>query len=41
VGRHPKVLLDARLVVRRRAGWSVLYCRMAAGDALVEAQEQE
>ncbi|WP_424533318.1 transcriptional regulator [Sphaerisporangium viridialbum] len=38
VGRHLKVLLDARLVRRRRAGRSVLYFRTDAGDALVEAQ---
>ncbi|SFN30402.1 winged helix-turn-helix domain-containing protein [Actinomadura madurae] len=38
VGRHLKVLRDARLVDRRRAGRSVLYYRTAAGDALVEAQ---
>jgi DNA-binding transcriptional ArsR family regulator len=38
VGRHLKVLLDARLVQRRRAGRSVLYYRTAAGDALLEAQ---
>ncbi|MBG6093891.1 ArsR/SmtB family transcription factor [Actinomadura viridis] len=41
VGRHLKVLLDARLVLRRRSGRSVLYYRTAAGDALVEAQEGE
>ncbi|MCP9971972.1 ArsR/SmtB family transcription factor [Actinomadura madurae] len=38
VGRHLKVLRDARLIDRRRAGRSVLYYRTAAGDALVEAQ---
>jgi hypothetical protein len=38
VGGHLKVLLDAHLVLRRRAGRSVLYCRVAAGDALVAAQ---
>lgn len=38
VGRHLKVLLDARLVRRRRAGRSVLYFRSEAGDALVRAQ---
>jgi DNA-binding transcriptional ArsR family regulator len=38
VGRHLKVLLDARLVQRRRAGRSVLYYRTAAGDTLLEAQ---
>ncbi len=37
-GRHLKVLLDARLVQRRRAGRSVLYYRTAAGEALLEAQ---
>ncbi|GAA0687663.1 winged helix-turn-helix domain-containing protein [Kitasatospora atroaurantiaca] len=41
VGRHLKVLLDARLVGRRRAGKSVLYYRTAAGDVLVAAQAQE
>ncbi|MFF5258217.1 ArsR/SmtB family transcription factor [Actinomadura viridis] len=40
VGRHLKVLLDARLVQRRRAGRSVLYYRTAAGDALVDAQRE-
>jgi DNA-binding transcriptional ArsR family regulator len=38
VGRHLKVLLDARLVQRRRAGRSVLYFRTEAGDTLLEAQ---
>ncbi len=38
VGRHLKVLLDARLVQRRRAGRSVLYYRTAAGETLLVAQ---
>lgn len=38
VGRHLRVLLDARLVGRRRAGRSVLYYRTAAGEVLVTAQ---
>jgi DNA-binding transcriptional ArsR family regulator len=38
VGRHLKVLLDAGLARRRRAGRSVLYYRTAAGEVLVEAQ---
>ena len=38
VGRHLKVLLDARLVQRRGAGRSVLYYRTAAGETLLEAQ---
>ena len=38
VGRHLKVLLDACLVQRRRAGRSVLYFRTAAGETLLEAQ---
>lgn len=38
VGRHLKVLLDARLVRRRRAGRSVLYSWTGAGEALVRAQ---
>lgn len=38
VGRHLKVLLDAGLVLRRRAGRSVLYYRTETGDALVTAQ---
>jgi DNA-binding transcriptional ArsR family regulator len=40
VGRHLKVLLDAQLIRRRRAGRSVLYYRTAAGDVLVEAQAE-
>ncbi|MUN37434.1 helix-turn-helix domain-containing protein [Actinomadura litoris] len=39
VGRHLRVLLDARLVARRRTGRSVLYYRTAAGDVLVTAQQ--
>ncbi|MEV4254693.1 winged helix-turn-helix domain-containing protein, partial [Spirillospora sp. NPDC049652] len=38
VGRHLKILLDARLADRRRSGRSVLYYRTRAGDALVDAQ---
>ncbi len=38
VGRHLKILLDARLVQRRRAGRSVLYSRTAAAQVLVQAQ---
>lgn len=37
VGRHLRVLLDAGLVERRRAGRSVLYSRTAAGETLLEA----
>ncbi|MET8246173.1 ArsR family transcriptional regulator [Streptomyces sp. NPDC005202] len=37
VGRHLKVLLDAGLVERRRAGRSVLYSRTGAGQVLVDA----
>ncbi|SEG84942.1 regulatory protein, arsR family [Thermomonospora echinospora] len=37
VGRHLKVLLEAGLVRRRRAGRSVLYSRTRAGQVLVEA----
>ena len=39
VGRHLKILLDARLVQRRRAGRSVLYYLTAAGETLLEAQQ--
>jgi DNA-binding transcriptional ArsR family regulator len=39
VGRHLKVLLDAGLVQRRRAGRSVLYYRTAAGETLLAAQQ--
>ncbi len=39
VGRHLKILLDAGLVRRRRAGRSVLYYRTAAGEVLLKAQE--
>jgi DNA-binding transcriptional ArsR family regulator len=38
VGRHLKILLDANLVRRRRAGRSVLYYRSDAGETLVRAQ---
>jgi DNA-binding transcriptional ArsR family regulator len=41
VGRHLKVLLDARLVQRRRAGRSVLYYRTAAGETLLAAQRDK
>ncbi|MDC0772239.1 winged helix-turn-helix domain-containing protein [Streptomyces sp. HD] len=37
IGRHLKILLDAGLVERRRAGRSVLYSRTAAGEVLVAA----
>ncbi|MFI9602797.1 winged helix-turn-helix domain-containing protein [Streptomyces sp. NPDC052043] len=37
VGRHLRVLLDAGLVERRRAGRSVLYSRTGAGQILVAA----
>jgi DNA-binding transcriptional ArsR family regulator len=40
VGRHLRVLLDAGLVERRRAGRSVLYSRTARGDVLVGAQRR-
>ncbi|MEV5971636.1 ArsR family transcriptional regulator [Streptomyces sp. NPDC051921] len=39
VGRHLKVLLDAGLVRRRRAGRSVLYDWTEAGAVLVRAQD--
>jgi DNA-binding transcriptional ArsR family regulator len=35
VGNHLKVMLDAGLVLRRRAGREVLYWRTALGDSLV------
>ncbi|GAA0643440.1 winged helix-turn-helix domain-containing protein [Streptomyces malaysiensis subsp. malaysiensis] len=38
VGRHLRVLREARLVRRRRAGRSVLYDRTTAGEVLVAAQ---
>jgi DNA-binding transcriptional ArsR family regulator len=37
VGNHLKVLLDAQLVRRRRAGRSVLYYRTPDGDRLIRA----
>ena len=37
-GRHLKILLDARLVQRSRAGRSVLYSRTQPGNTLVDAQ---
>ena len=37
VGRHLKILFQAGLVTRRRAGRSVLYYRTAAGDTVVSA----
>lgn len=41
VGRHLRVLLDAGLVERRRAGRSVLYSRTASGEVLVKAPGAE
>jgi len=38
VGRHLKILWDAGLLHRRRAGRSVLYYRSEAGDLLVSVQ---
>lgn len=38
VGRHLKILHDARLVQRHRAGRSVLYSRAQPGNTLVDAQ---
>ncbi|WP_328418121.1 ArsR family transcriptional regulator [Micromonospora sp. NBC_00389] len=38
VGGHLRVLLDGRLVSRRRSGRSVLYYRTGTGDDLVRAQ---
>ncbi|MDQ0991455.1 DNA-binding transcriptional ArsR family regulator [Streptomyces sp. V3I7] len=40
VGRHLRVLLEAGLVERRRAGRSVLYSRTAAGEVLLTAGRQ-
>jgi DNA-binding transcriptional ArsR family regulator len=40
VGRHLQVLLDAHLVVKRRAGRSVLYSCLPAAGALITAQDQ-
>jgi DNA-binding transcriptional ArsR family regulator len=37
VGNHLKILLDAQLVRRRRAGRSVLYYRTPDGDRLLRA----
>ncbi|MEU8468857.1 winged helix-turn-helix domain-containing protein [Streptomyces sp. NPDC029006] len=37
VGRHLRILLDAGLVERQRAGRSVLYVRTTAGEVLMEA----
>jgi len=37
VGRHLKILLDAGLLERRRAGRSVLYYRTAVAESLVAA----
>ena len=37
VGNHLKILLDARLVHRRRVGRSVLYYRTPDGESLIEA----
>ncbi|WP_328967349.1 winged helix-turn-helix domain-containing protein [Streptomyces sp. NBC_00239] len=38
VGRHLRILREAHLIERRRAGRSVLYYRTAAGQVLVAAQ---
>ncbi|MGH4034613.1 transcriptional regulator [Actinomycetota bacterium Odt1-20B] len=40
VGRHLRVLLDAGLAGRRRAGRSVLYFRTGAGEVLVKAESE-
>ncbi len=37
VGRHLRILLEAGLVMRRRAGRSVLYARTPEGDGVVRA----
>lgn len=39
VGNHLKVLLDAQLVLRRRAGRSVLYYRTPHGDRLIRSTQ--
>jgi DNA-binding transcriptional ArsR family regulator len=41
VGRHLKVLREAGLVTRWRAGREVLYARTAAGEVVVEAAGQQ
>ena len=40
VGNHLKVMLDAGLVLRRRAGREVLYWRTALGDSLIATTHQ-
>lgn len=40
VGRHLKVLMEAGLIQRRRAGRSVLYYRTPAGQVLIDANGQ-
>lgn len=41
VGRHLRILREAHLAQRRRAGRSVLYFRTGAGQVLVAAQYSE
>jgi DNA-binding transcriptional ArsR family regulator len=41
VGNHLKVMLDAGLVLRRRAGREVLYWRTALGDSLVATTDRD
>jgi DNA-binding transcriptional ArsR family regulator len=41
VGRHLKVLLDAHLIQRRRAGRSVLYSRTGPGNTLRSCDDEE
>lgn len=41
VGRHLKILSDARLVRRHRAGRSVLYYQTPAGRTLIRAQHHQ
>ncbi|MDP4504110.1 ArsR/SmtB family transcription factor [Nonomuraea turcica] len=41
VGRHLKILLDARLVRRHRIGRSVFYSRTKIGEALIEGQRDD